>query len=186
MPRPVQTAGAKLSIGTNNTALATESDWTEVGEVESFGEFGPRDDLVTFTSVGNRNTQKYKGARNDGTMSVVVGRVPSDEGQTKLREAQDDLFLWNFMVEFDDAPDAGTPTTIKMQAMVMSYTTNLGGIGDVIKASVTLEVETGTMVETPASGTLAAGGEGGQQRSGRQRQRREGEAQQQAQPTEAR
>ncbi len=85
----VQSAGAKLYIGTKAANGASDT-YTEVAEIESFGEFGKTYQSVKFNPVGNKRTQKLKGSYDEGSLSLTLGRVPDDAGQTALQLAVDD------------------------------------------------------------------------------------------------
>ncbi|MBK3798641.1 hypothetical protein GAY33_05240 [Azospirillum brasilense] len=134
----VQSAGAKLFIGTK----AATPVYVEVGEIENFGEFGKTYQTVKFNPVGKKRTQKRKGSFDEGSLSLTLGRVPSDAGQAAMREALDDPDAYPFKITLDDAPDGvgATPTTFLFEALVMSYTTNIGGVDGVVKSTTNLEI----------------------------------------------
>lgn len=147
-------AGAKLYIGSaaGSPDDSPEPTWVLVGEVTNFGEFGRVYNLITHNPVAERGTQKFKGSFNDGAMTLEMARVPDDAGQEKLIEALDDDEAWPFKVELGDDPGSpGTPTTFTFEGMVMSYTTNIGTVDQIVAAAVQLEINSGTITETPAS-----------------------------------
>jgi hypothetical protein len=148
----VQSAGAKLYVG-GTGALDSESMWTEVGEITNMGEFGRQYQKVTHNPIGNKQTFKKKGARDDGAMQLDLGRAPSDAGQTALRTALDSELSHNFKVTLDDNPAASSgslPTTFLFQGLVMSYTTNINDVNSIVHAKCTIEIQ-GDIEETEAA-----------------------------------
>lgn len=149
------TAGTRIYIAPPGdlpeSPLESPNFWTEIGEVVNFGEFGRTYAEVTHESINNRNVRKFKGTRNDGNIPLQLGRDTSDDGQELLRQALDDDDDWNFKIELDDAPTAGTPTTLTFLAKVMSYTTNLGGPNQIIGATATLGIQSGSITEVAAA-----------------------------------
>lgn len=150
----VQTAGAKLFIAAPGAVVASPDPWTEVGEIASLGEFGRVYNEVTSEAINDRKVRKFKGTYNDGTLAITLNRNPKDAGQNDLIAALDDTVSdYNFKIEFDDDdPDAsGTnPTRIRFKAKVMSYTTNLQGPNNMIQATCSLSIQSGSIDETPA------------------------------------
>lgn len=137
----VQSAGAKLYIGTKAANPATDT-YVEVAEIDNFGEFGKSYETVKFNPVAKKRTQKLKGSYDEGSLTLSLGRVPSDDGQEALQIAVDDSDAYNIKITLDDAPAGASakPTTFHFKALVMSYTTNIGGVDGVVKANVKLEI----------------------------------------------
>lgn len=106
-------AGSRLFIGTTASDPLADT-FTEVGEVTNLGTFGRAYDNVPYSNLGNRNVTKLKGQRDDGTMSITVGRFATDAGQTRLRIALDNDFDYNFKLLLDDqlTPPTGAVVTI--------------------------------------------------------------------------
>jgi len=148
----VQTAaGSKLFIGT--TADNGDSDsYTEVAEVVSIGEFGRTYDQIKFSSLGDRNVRKFKGQRDDGDINLDLGRSVGDAGQAAMIVALDSDHDYNFKITLNDDADitGSVPTTLIFKAKVMSYTTNIGGPNDVVKAKAMLGIKSNSITETAA------------------------------------
>lgn len=146
--------GTKLYIGTTGT-LSTESSWTEIGKIESFGEFGTKFQTVNFVPVGTGNTEKFKGAKDDGSLTLGLGQLVTDAGQTALKAAlADTTGRYNFRIVYNDDPGSASgeePSMDKFKALVNSYTTNIGDANSVVKSSVELAIITGTLVRTAAT-----------------------------------
>lgn len=145
-------ANVKFHIGTQaevdlSTPAAAFTDfeadsYTLVGSVEDPGEFGDEVSIVTFTGLDDGRVQKFKGSRDAGDQSVVVGFDAGDAGQQAIRDAADDTSQndYNIKVELNDAPVGGTPTIIYYRAKVTSYRLQPGVADNVIRANVTLAI----------------------------------------------
>lgn len=152
----------KIFIGTNVTALASETAWEEIGEVENLGEFGDSFTAIDFLSLNDGRVRKAKGSANAGDINLVIGYDYADAGHSDLRAAGDDTSSnpYNFMVQLNDAPpweapDIGsTPTTLKFRALVQGLRLNVGAANQIVTANTTLSITTAiTWVEaavTPA------------------------------------
>lgn len=146
----VQTAaGSKLYIGTTAESGAGDT-FDPVAEIESIGEFGRQYEEIRFTAIDNRRTQKFKGAYDNGSLSLALGRDLSDDGQAALKAAAATDGAYNIKIELNDAPAGGTPTTFAFKARVMSFTANIGGVNDLVRAACTLSL-TSDVTETPAA-----------------------------------
>ncbi len=124
-------------------AEITDGDWTEVDEIESFGDLGDNSEEVTFASVADRRMRKMKTTRDAGTMAVVCGRDPLDEGQIALIAAERTDFNYAFKLVYNDArEDSYSPSTEFFAGMVMSRPTHIGGVQDVTKRTFNIGVNT--------------------------------------------
>ena len=140
------TAGTTLSLIA--TAPATydaagfatlSTTMKEVGEIVDIGEWGREYNLVTHNPIGDRRTVKLKGSYNDGQIALQLGRDITDEGQLLLKAALDDDADYSFMITFQDG------SIQYFGAKVMSYTTNGGGVDQVLGASVVIEISGDTI-----------------------------------------
>ena len=145
-------AGSKLFIGTTASNGASDS-YTEVAEITNIGEFGRQYNEITFTSLSDRNVRKFKGSRNDGNITLQLGRSAGDAGQAAAVVALDDDQDYNFKITLND--DSGvsgsTPTTFIFKAKVMSYVTNVGGPDQVVQATMQLGIKSGSITETAST-----------------------------------
>ena len=145
--------GARLYIG--ETALANIeaaadaiTDFTsvsagvEVGLIENIGEFGKVFDKVTFQAIANGRTYKLKGGYDEGSIQMTVGSDLTDAGQALLfaygnASDQNTYPVKIVLVGVDASWD-----TIYFGGKVFSYRQQLGSVNNVIKAMVTIEINT--------------------------------------------
>jgi hypothetical protein len=115
---------------------------SEVGLIESFGEFGRQFDLATFQAVKDGRTYKLKAGFNDGQLQLTVGQDLSDAGQAALKSYAQatDQNTYPFKITLVGA--GASFDTIYFGAKVMSFRTQMGAANAVVKAMVTLEVNT--------------------------------------------
>jgi hypothetical protein len=138
-------AGTRFYIG---TALVVDMDqaddlvqaameldsWTEVGEMEDFGEIGDQAGEATFTAVGDRRVRKFKTTYNAGNMQAVVGDDSGDSGQQELIDAFLSDADYNFKIVYNDDPGAATgqtPSVDYFRGKVMSKVKRLGTVENV-------------------------------------------------------
>lgn len=145
----VTASGTKVYIGPAVTAISADtlvefqaiSGWTEIGLVESVGEFGDESSDVAFAAIGDGRTRHAKGARDAGTMAITVAHDPTDVGQAavELAEATNDNFA--FRVTLPDAPTpAFSDTELYFRGLVRSKRKNVGTNDNVIRATYNIGV----------------------------------------------
>lgn len=89
-----------LSVGTQFFVSAAEPatydtagfgalSWTEVGEVESLGEFGGTASITNFTPLSTGVVKKRKGSIDYGTVAAAIGRLVGNTGQAILKAGFD-------------------------------------------------------------------------------------------------
>lgn len=149
---PSTSAGSHFYIGTTAAVPSTDV-YTEVGVVNNIPEFGRSYSEIKFDALNNRDTLKYKGQRDDGSITIELGRNLSDSGQAAMIAALDMDFDYNFRITLNDASTAtgATPTTFEFKAKVMSFTTNIGTANQVVGAKAMISIKTSSIVETPAT-----------------------------------
>jgi hypothetical protein len=149
------TTGAQIFIGPINTTAADETDYgalsyTEIGEVESIGEFGDQASTITFTSLGDARVRKRKGVRDAGDLSVVCANDPLDAGQIAAIAAQTTENTYAFKVTLADAADGNdTDSTFYFRALVASSRLNVGAANEMIKRTFNLLIDS-AIVEIPS------------------------------------
>jgi hypothetical protein len=143
-------AGSKLYVGTTAANQATDT-YIEVGEVVSIGEFGRSYDSITYNALGDRNVKKFKGQRDDGMISLELGRAPNDAGQAAMLSALDADFDYNFKVTLNDeiTPPKASAVTITIAAPgVVSWTAHGLTAGTPVVFSTTGALPTGLVAGT--------------------------------------
>lgn len=152
--------GAKYFIG-GTTAIDYTTDagaiedfealtWVEIKEVEDGGEIGDESADVTFQSLSDSRVRHLKGARDAGTLALVVGDDPLDLGQQALRAAEKTKFLYNFKVEYEDAPDASYSNSVDyFRGLVMSARKNIGTGDNVLRRTFNIGINTEILTVEP-------------------------------------
>lgn len=145
--------GTRLFVGTAALADIEASadaiaDFTslsapvEVGLIESLGTFGKMFDLVTFQAIADGRTYKFKGGFNAGKLDLVVASDPTDAGQALLltyaEAADQNTYPFQIvLVGVDPSMD-----TVHFGGKVFSYQRVAGSVNNVLKANVTIEINT--------------------------------------------
>jgi hypothetical protein len=115
---------------------------TEVGLIESFGEFGRVFAPVNFQAVADGRMYKLKGGFDDGNIALTLGQDLSDGGQALLSSygnaSNQNTYPFKITLTGADA----SFDTIYFGAKVMSYRTQMGSVNNVVKAMVSLEINT--------------------------------------------
>jgi hypothetical protein len=145
--------GARYFIG-GTTAIDYTTDasaiedfealtWVEIGEVEDGGEFGDESADVTFQSLGDGRVRHLKGARDAGTIAMVVGDDPLNPGQIAVRAAEKTKFQYNFKVEYEDALSALYANSVDyFRGLVMSARKNVGTGDNVLRRTFNIGIST--------------------------------------------
>lgn len=154
----VTSARTKLYASALAHAAATDTaseyaalTWVEVGDIVSFGEFGASFEEIVHQPINDGLTYRFKGTKNQGSLSLNLGRAPADAGQTLLR-TQSELYVdYNFKITLNDAPSGGgTPTTMYFYGKVMSYTTNVPSSNSIVGSTCTIGIN-GDIIEVAAA-----------------------------------
>lgn len=140
-------AGSKVFIALalptafTSTAFAALS-WVEIGEVDNIPEFGKKYGLNTRTPLAGRIVRKTKTSINYGSVALQMARAAGDDGQAACQTAVDDDAAQSIKFELQDG------TKMYVEALVMSYTTNIGGSESTTMATVELEFDS-AIIEVP-------------------------------------
>lgn len=142
-------AGTRLFIGSVLDAKPTDfvasdfnsQSWVALTWMENLGQVGDEASEIAFSVIENPRTQKLKGVRNAGTMSVVMGVDYTDEGQTLVLAAERSPHNFAFKLLFNDMPSGGTSGSIRyFIAQVMSAREQFDTVNNVIKIAASLGV----------------------------------------------
>lgn len=118
--------------------------FVDIGEITDAGEFGRQYNLVTHLRLDERRTVKRKGSFNDGQMTLQLARVSSDAGQAEIITDLDLDTLSSYKVTLQDG------TFLYFTAVVMSYTTNVGGTDQITGSTVVIEITDDILEKAPA------------------------------------
>lgn len=119
--------------------------YVNVGEIESFSEFGNSATLTPFTAVDDKFTKQYVGATAGGTLTLTLGQDMADGGQTILADATtttDASYGDDFSAEIT-FPDG---TIIYYVVKIGSYTTNPGDVNAIVRSTVALAINTNPVI----------------------------------------
>jgi len=158
-PLIIDTTGTKLYIATTQADLLpaeSPNPWTEVGEVESFGEITFAANEVRSTAIGRIYDTVNKGVIPSPVVAISFNKLASDTGQaamlTAFNNRTDDQYYW-FKLDFPDLPTGGVnPTRMTFHAKVMSFTplTEIA-VDGTVKGSTSVAIDLETFVETAAA-----------------------------------
>lgn len=138
----VTASGTQVFLGASVTTAEADSlaefqamsNWIEVKNIESVGEFGDQSNDVTFAALGDARTQHAKGARDAGQMTITVAHDPTDPGQAAMEAAEQTNFNYAFKVILPDAPTATySDTTQYFRGLIQSRRKNVGTNDNVIR-----------------------------------------------------
>ncbi|SFB82361.1 hypothetical protein [Tropicimonas isoalkanivorans] len=119
-----------------NEAAYEALSYTEIGangEVESIGRFGDTSNEVTFAGLKDGRITRAKGTRDAGTLDLVMAINYADPGQVALVAAEKTDFNYAFKIQFNDAPDGGTPSVRYFIGMVGSAAEEAEGVDAILK-----------------------------------------------------
>lgn len=117
------------------------ASWIELPWVEDLGTFGDVFAEITFDAISQQRTEKLKGSRNAGNMTITMANDHTSFGQSALRTAADDAVNdYMFRVQFNDAATGGTPSFRYFTAKVMQASQVLGTANNVVKFQTVLGI----------------------------------------------
>ena len=132
-------AGTQIAIGaapaTYNEAGFVAVSFDQIGEVTDAGEYGKVYNLVTHNPLADRQTKKYKGSYNNGSITLQLAIDELDVGQIAATVALDSDDSYSIKVtKQNGAIDYFT-------AQVMSFTTSVGSVDSIESGSIQLELD---------------------------------------------
>ena len=139
----IASKGTKFHIG--STVLGGGGlTYTEVGMVESFGEFGPDASVGSFTPVGTGVAGKYIGTTDNGELSLTIAKTSTDSGMQALIAARKASTILAYKLVLSDTG----ADTYTFNGLCRSVRVNVGSGDDVVKITCAIAL-TGTLTETP-------------------------------------
>jgi hypothetical protein len=119
---------------------STDLLFTEIGEVENFGNHGLTATITEFTAVGDAIVQKIKGSKNYGTMSMMAGYVPGNAGQVLLEAAAESTNRYSCKITYPLGDGEVTPEIHYLDVLVAKKENQDGSVNDVRKLAVDLAI----------------------------------------------
>lgn len=117
---------------------STDIVWTEVAEIENFGNHGGSKTITPFIPVATGIVAKVGGSKDYGTMALMLGNLASDQGQALLRTAfEASNTHYSVKIVYSDGA-AVTPEKHYLDVLVAKLENQEGGANDVRKLSVDL------------------------------------------------
>ncbi len=140
MSTPYGASGAKVYIAPAVTsepadaaAYAAQS-WTEIGDVESLGDYGDEASILTATTLQDERTFKAKGPRDAGTLVITVLDRPDDVGQIALIAAEASKFNYPFKIVLPNRLTTGGTDQIEyLIGLVASKRQNVADASNIVK-----------------------------------------------------
>jgi hypothetical protein len=132
----------------DTTALSTSST-NLVGEVKTFNGPSGSANVIDITSLGSTAKEKLMGIRDEGQLTLEVNLMPSDAAQMKLRTDRAARTLKAWILKLNDNATDGNKTRLKGDGYCTGFAIS-GGVDDVVKASITIEI-TGAVVWSTAA-----------------------------------
>lgn len=139
--------GTKVSIGDKITTLSPT--YTEIGMIESIGEFGPEANTGSFTPIGTGLAGKYMGTTDNGEVQLTIAKTTTDTGLLALIAKQGDPAESAFKIELSETGAAGTGQKAQRYVflgLVRSARVSVGSGDEVVKVSVAIPI-TGAIIE---------------------------------------
>jgi len=156
MSTPVGASGTKVYISTSVTAEPADAvayaalSWTEVGDVESLGDYGDEAAILSATTLQDERTFKAKGPRDAGTLAITVLDRPDDTGQIALIAAEATKFNYPFKVVLPNRLTTGGTDQIEyLIGLVASKRLNVADASNIIRR--TFNVAINSKVTTVAA-----------------------------------
>jgi hypothetical protein len=126
---------AKTGKGTTIafTDAGSPSGDLSIGEIISFDGPGGEGEVIDATHLGSTAKEKLMGLPDEGQLSFECNLVDGDAGQALLRTRRDDQALDAFKITLPGSE------ILTFNAYVLGFKV-AGGVDEVVRASVTLEI----------------------------------------------
>lgn len=131
----------------------TSQTWVRINGATNLSSIGDSYQLVTSDQIGVGRTKKGKGTANAGSQALIFDINSEDAGQLALIAAGSSPENFAFKLEWDDAPEGGTPTHRMFIALVMGTPEQYEGANDPKKLSAPLEINSNIVRVAKAAGT---------------------------------
>ena len=119
---------------------ATAMVYSTIGQIEDHGSHGVKSNIVTFAAVADAVLQKYKGVKDYGTETIVVGCLPSDAGQDIAEAAAESQNRYSVKITYPARTGESTGEIQYLDVLVTKREYQDGAADAIRKLSVTFEV----------------------------------------------
>lgn len=128
--------------------------YVEIGFVGNRGDVGADDNIISYSTMGEKVVSKAKGQKDAGSFDIECAYEADDAGQIIMRTAASTKDLYAVKITLDDAPTSGAspkPTTIYAVGLIGGPTKGGGGPDDFVTDTFTVNVSGQDIITVPAS-----------------------------------
>ena len=147
MSQPYGASGTKVYIAPSVTSEPADATaygaltWTEIGDVESVGQYGDEAQVLTASTLQDARVFKAKGPRDAGSLSLTVLDRPDDTGQIALIAAEATSFSYPFKVVLPNRITTGGTDQIEyFIGLVTSKRLDVGDSGNIVKRAFSVAI----------------------------------------------
>lgn len=151
--------GTKVYIGPSvaatpaNAAAYAALAWVEIGMIESVGEFGDDEALVTGAAISDGRVRKSKGAADAGELTLTLFHAPDDAGQQALLAAQATKNNYAIKVVIPNRLNAtGTDEIQYFKGLVRGKRLNVGGNDNLVRRNMAIAINSEILEVAPTAG----------------------------------
>ena len=134
-------AGNKFYVSTTATPPATYDatgyaalTYAEVGEITDLGTLSAEYAITEHNPIGDRNLQKMKGTRDNGSQDLTLGFDYVDAGQIVMQAANDSDSNYHFKIQMKSGD------IIYYSGLVTKFDIVFGGADDVVGAETSIAI----------------------------------------------
>ena len=156
MSTPYAATGARLYVSSAvtsepaNAAAYAALSWTEVGDVESIGEYGDESQIITAATLQDSRVFKGKGPRDAGTLVLTVLDRPDDTGQDALVTGEGTFFNYPFKITLPNKLTSGGTDEINyFIGLIMSKRLNVGDTTNIVRRVFNIAINSQITVTDP-------------------------------------
>jgi hypothetical protein len=132
MPTSIESQGTTLAISYGESPTS----FTTIANVIDFAGPGGAAKVIDTTNLSSTAISKRMGLPDEGQLTMNLNLDPDSASHVLLRNARTARQRSEFRITFTDT----TPTTASFFGYVMNYSVS-GGVDDVIKTAVTVEID---------------------------------------------
>jgi hypothetical protein len=140
-------SGAKLYISAGRPDTfdqagyeSTDVVFTEIGEVETYGNHGVTATITNFTAVDDAVEQSIKGSKSYGTMNVMLGHVPANAGQVIVAAAAESTNRYSVKIAYPAGDGESVGEKHYLDVLVAKAENQDGAVNDVRKLAVDFRI----------------------------------------------